>query len=240
MKKIRLFIVDDDREYIDQARRYLQASGEIEVVDAVSDGFDAARRILQAQPDCLLTGLVLRRVNGFSLLRAIHPGLKRCVVIVCGEFASPTAIEMSVRAGADMFLSKPVPLPHLQECVVSAVRMKRRLEAEKERAQAVAPAIPANAEVYRALLNRGISPRMQGFSCLAEGLHRLLDNRQLLRNLRRNLYPGIAETLHCSPESVERSIRLAIRRAVAGTDAQPDTNRRFLTRVLEEILENRP
>lgn len=78
MKKIRLFIVDDDREYIDQARRYLQASGEIEVVDAVSDGFDAARADSAcSSQDCLLTGLVLRRVNGFSLLRAIHPGLKR-------------------------------------------------------------------------------------------------------------------------------------------------------------------
>ena len=91
--------------------------------------------------------------------------------------------------------------------------------------------------IRHALLCAGITPRLFGFSCLAEALYRLTLDERLLRNLRRNLYPQIAQTLVTTPENVERNMRTAIRRARGESDISSLSNRQFLGRMLRRLRE---
>ena len=68
-------------------------------------------------------------------------------------------------------------------------------------------------------------------------LYRLTLDERLLRNLRRNLYPQIAQTLVTTPENVERNMRTAIRRARGESDISSLSNRQFLGRMLRRLRE---
>ena len=146
-------------------------------------------------------GLAQKCCCGLSLLRALRALPSQPALIVCTAFQSETAVQMCQEIGADMFLSKPVPMEQLHECIVDTSRMKRRLQAEQRALEARREsALPPTAAARRLLLSAGIPPRLFGFSCLAEALYLLHQDERRLRNLRRDLYPRVAQSLMTTPE----------------------------------------
>ena len=237
MKKIRLFLIDIDPHYLELAFRYLSSTQDVEVVGYASDAARALALIGQAQPDCIVLSLAQRRCYGLALLRMLRAIPSQPALIVCTSFASETAIHMCRDTGADMFLNKPTPFSQLHDCVVETTRAKREMLRE-QRALETGRALPSpTARIRHALLIAGITPRLFGFSCLAEALHRLTEDERALRNLRRNLYPQVAQTLATSPENVERNMRTAIRHARGEGDIAALSNRQFLTRMLRGLQE---
>ena len=135
MKKIRLFLIDIDPHYLELAFRYLSSTQDVEVVGYASDAARALALIGQAQPDCIVLSLAQRRCYGLALLRMLRAIPSQPALIVCTSFLSETALRLSRDVGADMFLSKPVPLEHLHECVVGTTRVKRRMLEEQRNAE---------------------------------------------------------------------------------------------------------
>ena len=239
MKKIRLVIVDDDPSFIRRAQEYLSGTQEIEVVGCANDGFDAGRLIIREQPEAVVLDFVLRRINSLSLLRSIRAMSLQPSLIVCSAFLSDASIGIARNLGVDFFVGKPVCFPHLHECIVDMVTVKRRMEEEARSVEMLnAPAF-ATAEVHRTLISSGISPRLSGFSFLAEGMHLLLTDQDLLKNMSQRLYPRIAQTMNTTPNNVERNIRSAIRGAArkSGAESQLPTNRQFISVLFRKILE---
>ena len=241
MNRIRLVIVDDDRIYSEQVAEFMSHSQEIEVVGCANDGFEAGRLIMRECPDVVVMGLVLRRINALSLLRSIRAFANRPSLIVCSAFLSDTSMNMARTLGVDFFLGKPASLPHLLECIVETVIMHKKLEDEKRTIDAMAPAVSVTANVHRALVESGISPRVSGFSFLVEGLNLLLSDASLLKNVSQRLYPKIASSMNATPAAVERNIRSAIRSASKkrGSDTMAPSNRQFIAALYRKVQEKR-
>ena len=237
MKKIRLFLIDNDRSYLETTSQYLSSTREIEVAGYATDAAQAQLLIHRTQPDCIVLGLALRSCYGVALLRMLRAIPGEPALIVCTAFSSETAMQMCREVGADMFLSKPVPLEHLHDCVVRTTEAKRRLKKERLAVEAGLVFPAPTVRIRHALLREGVAPRLFGFSCLAEALYRLLEDERPLRNLRRNLYPQIARTLSSTPENVERNMRTAIRRARGDGEAAALSNRQFLARMVRRLRE---
>lgn len=232
MKKIRLFLIDSNLAFLERVAEYLSTARDVEVVGYTVDVKDALSLISRAQPDCIVTGLALRSCYGLSLLRALRAIPYQPALIVYTSFSSETVLQLARDAGADMFLSKPAPLAHLHECVVSTTRTKRRILEEMRALDAGSHAASATSRIHRALTSAGISARLYGFACLSEALYLLMEDERLLRNLRRNLYPRIAQALGKSPESIERNMRTAILHAAQAQEAEPVSNQQFLRDML--------
>ncbi len=73
---------------------------------------------------------------------------------------------------------------------------------------------------------------------MSESLYLLLKDNRLLCNLRRNLYPQVAQALRTTPENVERNMRTAIRRARGDDALSSMTNRQFLSFMLQKLTTN--
>lgn len=239
MKKVRLFLIDIDLCYLERTAEYLSATRDVEVVGYVADAAQALPQIARTRPDCIVLSLAQRSCYALTLLRTLRAISTQQALIVCTSFLSEAALRLSRDVGADMFLSKPVPLEHLHECVVGTTRVKRRMLEEQRALEAGEGAPSPTARIRQTLMREGIVPRLFGFACLAEALYRLSENERLLRNMRRNLYPQIAQALSTTPESVERNIRTAIRRARSadGDGAAALSNRQFLARALQRLRE---
>lgn len=237
MNKVRLFLIDIDPRFLERAAQYLSATRDVDVIGHTTDAAQGMLQIERGVADCVVLGLAQKCCCGLSLLRALRALPSQPALIVCTAFQSETAVQMCQEIGADMFLSKPVPMEQLHECIVDTSRMKRRLQAEQHALEARREPLSPTAVARRLLLSAGIPPRLFGFSCLAEALYLLHQDERRLRNLRRDLYPRVAQSLMTTPENVERNMRTAIHHAGSDEEAAKLSNRQFLLRMLRKLRE---
>lgn len=240
MKKIRLFLIDIDLHYLEMTFQYLSSTRDVEVVGYATDASQALLQVNRSRPDCIVLGLALRSCYGLALLRMLRAIPGQPALIVCTSFLNDTTLRLCREVGADMFLAKPVPMEQLHECVVGTTLAKRRVLMERHAIERGYSAPSPSVRLRHALLHVGIAPRLFGFTCLAEALYLLLEDERQLRNLRRKLYPRVAELLSTTPENVERNMRTAIHHARADENIAALSNRQFLTHMLRLLREGQP
>ncbi|MGH9667501.1 MAG: response regulator, partial [Bryobacteraceae bacterium] len=140
----RILLVDDNADMLDYLRRLLSADY---AVDTVSDGEAALAAIKSNAPDLLLTDVMMPRLDGFGLLRAIRndPEVRHLPVILLSARAGEEARMEGLKAGADDYLIKPFSSRELLVRVAARLEIARlrykaaesehhlRIEAETER-----------------------------------------------------------------------------------------------------------
>lgn len=74
----------------------------------------------------------------------------------------------------------------------------------------------------------GIPTHIKGYQYLNDGIAMVIEDRELLGAVTKELYPAIAEKNNTSPKGVEKAIRQAITRAWMGSN----------TKLIEELFFN--
>jgi DNA-binding NtrC family response regulator len=83
-------------------------------VEAASDGDEALERVKVFRPGIVLTDLVMPRMSGLELLRALREqGEHMATVILTAQGTVETAAE-AIKQGAYEYLTKPVDLQRLR------------------------------------------------------------------------------------------------------------------------------
>jgi CheY-like chemotaxis protein len=101
-----VLIVDDAAFSRRMLRKYIEAEGCV-VLEA-NNGQEAMERILQHQPDCIFSDLLMPEINGFQLLQMIKDkGLTIPVVIISADIQD-TSRQQCQELGAAGFVSKPI------------------------------------------------------------------------------------------------------------------------------------
>ena len=113
---MKFFLVDDDPDTLALVSSLLTGAGHEVIV--CSSSADAARDILTARPDCVITDLMMPMMDGFELTRELR---RRCelagmkIVILSAksyDFDRRRAKEM----GADGYLTKPINRETFRQC----------------------------------------------------------------------------------------------------------------------------
>jgi len=135
-KKARILVVDDE----ERNRRLMEAMllplG-YEVSLAV-DGEDALKRIAELKPDVVLLDIMMPKLDGFAVVKAIKddPESARIPVVMVTALSETADRVKALEAGADDFLSKPVDRTELTTRVKSLVKVKayndRMVDYQKE------------------------------------------------------------------------------------------------------------
>jgi len=126
----KVLIVDDERSIRVTLSAILDNAGY--EVETAEDAEQAREMLAQGRYDVVLSDIVLPRVSGVDLLKAIRqiaPEVQ--VIMMTGEPTVETASE-AVRAGAADYIVKPVPRDAVLHSVANAAKMKR-LEDERSR-----------------------------------------------------------------------------------------------------------
>jgi CheY-like chemotaxis protein len=115
--RMAVLVVDDSISVRRCVTRQLQALGL--VVDEVSDGLEALRRLRDARYGLVVTDLEMPRLDGLSLLAEMRrsPGLSAIPVVVATTRGDPETRRRVLEHGARALHPTPVDLPELTRIV---------------------------------------------------------------------------------------------------------------------------
>ena len=204
-------LADDNQSILQLLQDFFARKGDIEVVAAVSDGTEIADTIASARPDILIMDIIMPRRDGFMALEEIRrmEGETRPKVIVLTGLSRDDFIMRAIGLGASYYMVKPFDLHLLHS---------RILEVAGEKAPVI-PSLPADVtaneesvdeRITNLFLTLGIPAHIKGYQYLQEAVKMVLDNRDVINRITKELYPGIARRFDTSASKVERAMRHAI------------------------------
>jgi PAS domain S-box-containing protein len=128
-----IVLADDNADMREYLTRLL---GDRHEVHAVADGQEALDAVRQLRPALLLADVMMPRLDGFGLLRAIRDDSVLCstpVILVSARAGEESRVE-GLRADADDYLVKPFTSAELLARVATHMKMAelRRVTAERE------------------------------------------------------------------------------------------------------------
>jgi len=154
--RARILIAEDNTDMRAYICRLLGAQHRCE---AVGDGETALERIREQRPDLLLTDIMMPRLDGFGLIKAIRADdvLRDLPIIVLSAHAGEEASVEGLSAGADDYLVKPFSAREMMarvDGVLAMARVRREMaEALREEARTLeAKVVERTAEIEAANL----------------------------------------------------------------------------------------
>ena len=113
----RILFVDDDPLTLETLKRSVELFGHEALL--ASSGEQAKTLITDHHPDLILTDMRLPDMDGLSLLKSLKetPTVAEIPVVVLSASPEADVSEISIEAGAEEFLTKPVRLETLQDVV---------------------------------------------------------------------------------------------------------------------------
>ena len=144
-----ILLADDNLDLREYVARLLAP---FYIVEAVTDGQAALEAALIRPPDLVLTDVMMPRLDGFALLKALRadPRTRTVPVIVLSARAGEEASLEGIEAGADDYLSKPFSARELLTRVRAHLNLHQiRQETEEQLRQ------------FNEMLEKGIAQRTQ-------------------------------------------------------------------------------
>jgi CheY-like chemotaxis protein len=113
--RLRLLIVDDNRDAAETLGMYLESAGH--EIHLAFDGADALARVASIHPDACLLDVGLPDMNGYELARRLRelPETRRTSMFAITGYGSKNDREHSAHAGIQHHLTKPVDTAVLKQ-----------------------------------------------------------------------------------------------------------------------------
>ncbi len=145
----RVLLAEDNADMRAYIARLLEVEGF--TVDAVSDGQAAIAAMQRRLPDCILSDVMMPRLDGFGLLAQIRadPALRDLPFILLSARAGEEAQAEGLEAGADDYLTKPFSPREL------VARLSANLQLARDRREAALRTV--NAELERQVMERSLA-----------------------------------------------------------------------------------
>ena len=126
----RILIVDDEPDLLSVLHFGLEIEG-FEVLDA-SDGEQALRMAREQKPDLIVLDLMLPRIDGYKVCRALKfdERYRRIPIFILSARSGETDRKLAFDLGADGFVTKPYDMKDL------VARIRERLKAPPAQAAA--------------------------------------------------------------------------------------------------------
>ena len=121
--KIRVLVVDDEREIVELFVDVLQADGRFEVATAAT-GYEAGVQTQQFTPDVVVLDYMLHGINGDVVCKTIrdNTALSHIKILIISGVANPSEVEKLMAAGADFFMKKPFNIENVMKKIVELAR----------------------------------------------------------------------------------------------------------------------
>ena len=128
-----LALVDDDQDFTDYLASYLRDRGV--QVDVFADSASLLTSPGVFDFEFYVLDIGLPGIDGIELLKVLRRRTDAGVLVVSGRMA-PDAFELSISAGADMYLSKPVRFEQVALAITCRAAPRSRLSWQQRKLEA--------------------------------------------------------------------------------------------------------
>jgi signal transduction histidine kinase len=196
----RVLLADDNADMRDYIRRVLSSEFEVE---AVADGQAALESALAHPPDLVLSDVMMPRLDGVGLLRALRaaPHTKDLPILLLSARAGEEATLEGLASGADDYLVKPFSARELLARVrtrFELVRMRREVIRERAHVETLMEAVRARDD-FLSVASHELKTPLTSFQLNLNAIERGLSERS---------QHNVGERLEVARRSVRRLARL--------------------------------
>lgn len=124
----RVLVVDDEPDFAETVRDYLQLKGGYEV-EVAESGFVAGYTVARFKPDLVLMDIMMPGMDGFQVLRTLRADRETAhlPVVACTAYRDADIEQRIQDDDFDDFVAKPVKLDALLELVQKMIGPSRRV-----------------------------------------------------------------------------------------------------------------
>lgn len=180
---------------------YFKEHPSFKIVGATNSGSEGLALIESLKPDALIMDIILKELDGLSVLERLKTTSPDTKALVYSAFDSDEVIRSACLKGAQLYLVKPLPLELIANRLSTLFKKEGRV---------LENFAPAELRISNVFLSAGIPPHVKGYGFLRSGVRLAIQDPAILSNVTKQLYPMIAKEFETTPSKVERAIRHAI------------------------------
>lgn len=222
--KISVLIADDNLEFVDLLKEYMDQYDDINVVGIAKDGMQALEMIKSIKPDVVVLDVIMPNIDGIGVLEklATQQMDRKPLFIMLSAIGQDVFIQKAVSLGAEYYIIKPFDVEVLvtrirqlyEEKYLSAFSIRSvNKNMEFANADALDRTYDIEVEVTNLMHEVGIPPHMAGYQYLREAIVLIVKNSKMYSSITKSLYPAVAQKFNTTSQKVERAIRNAIESA---------------------------
>lgn len=214
MKKIKVSIVDDNRELVGLLDEFISAQEDMEVVGVAYNGQECLNLLTEVDPDVLILDIIMPHLDGLGVLEKLRETSRHNFpsVIMLTAFGQEDVTTKAVELGASYFILKPFDMEHLANHIrqVSGKSSSALKKTTNSRSQADSKPKNLEASITSVIHEIGVPAHIKGYLYLREAITMVYNDIELLGSITKVLYPDIAKKYNTTASRVERAIRHAI------------------------------
>ena len=234
--KLRIVIADANEDLRSMLTDVINAEEDMLVVGSAGDGLEALSLTDAHQPDVLLTDLILTRLDGMGLLKALSQRADPPAALVLSSLFNDQVISACADLGIYYFIPKPCDIPALLSSIrqVGASRTQKIVSISQPVAMNPAPPEPSLEMVVTDIIHEvGVPAHVKGYQYLREAICLTVNDMDVINAVTKVLYPAVAKKFDTTPSRVERAIRHAIE--IAWDRGDLETLQRFFGYTVSNI-----
>jgi len=114
-KNIKIFLADDHPLIRTGLRHSLSVRDGFDVVGEASDGYSAIEKISRLRPDIALIDMDMPGLTGNDVIRFFKKNMSELKLLILSTYSDKKFISEAMRAGADGYILKNVPIDELEK-----------------------------------------------------------------------------------------------------------------------------
>lgn len=118
--KIRVAIVEDDKNYSQALKNIIDFHNDMECVAQFFNGKNALQKLESLEPDVVLMDIQLQDVSGIDIVFKLTELMPGTTFVMCTSFENDEKIFSALRAGASGYLVKGDPLDKIIQAIQEA------------------------------------------------------------------------------------------------------------------------
>ncbi|NLC07172.1 MAG: sporulation transcription factor Spo0A [Syntrophomonadaceae bacterium] len=205
-KTVKVVIADDNREFCEILKEYLESQDDFELVGMANNGNEALEIIRDKQPDIVVLDIIMPHLDGIGVLERLATGNygNRPRIVMLTAFGQESMTQRAVELGADYFILKPFDIE------VMGNRLRQLADGQSSVPQTPVKTRNLDVEVTNIIHQMGVPAHIKGYQYLRDAIILVIGEINLLGAVTKELYPMIAQKYGTTPSRVERAIRHAI------------------------------
>ncbi|CCY99833.1 sporulation transcriptional activator Spo0A [Clostridium sp. CAG:793] len=221
--KINILIADDNYEFGDTLKTYLENDEELDVIGIARDGEEAYENIINLQPDVVLLDIIMPHLDGLGVLERLSKiNLSKVpIYIMVSAVGQDKITQKAIALGADYYVIKPFDIAVLidrikeiknynPETVQRTMVTGRSSQSQFINIKSKEEKTNVEALVTNMIHEIGVPAHIKGYQYLRDAIILGVNKADILNQVTKQLYPEIANKYGTTSSRVERAIRHAI------------------------------